>query len=189
MSSNVWENNNHDSWISYIETQNPIAVISWEASLAVKNILISDIGVNYVLKDGLVFWKAHSKPISEVDVDTFEAAPYPFSWASRNYARDKNHVYYAGKILQWADVKTFHFLKWPDGIESIYPSDVTGNIYDNKGNVLSVDRETFWIASDLYCYDKYGIYFMNLDITETPEAQGLQLPISIQEMNKNRENR
>lgn len=189
MSSNVWENNNHDSWISHIEISNPIAVITGDASLAVKNILTSDIGINYVVKDGLVFWKAHSTPISGVDVDTFESVPYPFSGTSRNYARDKNHVYYAGKILQWADVKTFHFIKWPDGAESIYPSDSTGNVYDNKGNTLNVDKDSFWVASHLYCYDKYGIYFMNLDITETQDFSDLKLPISIQEMIKNRENR
>lgn len=189
MNSNVWENNEHESWILNTEVSQPVCVIKEDASLAVKNILTSDIGVNYIVKDGLVFWKAYATPISGVDVDTFEPVPYTFSGTSRNYARDKNHVYYAGKVLKWADVKTFYFIKWPDGAESIYPSDSTGNIYDNKGNTLNVDKDSFWVASHLYCYDKYWVYFMNLDITETQEAEDLELPISIEQMNINRANR
>ena len=70
--------------------------------------------------------------MEEADKETFEIL-------SLEYAKDKNNVYYEGKIIKNADLKTFEVIK------------------ENPGKIL--------LNQEQYAHDKNRIYFSSKEIT------------------------
>lgn len=68
------------------------------------------------------------------------------------FSKDKNYVYYIGKIIIWADVKTFKILDWN------YSSDIK-YIYFYWEKIEHLDAKSFQIISKNYIKDKNGVYY------------------------------
>lgn len=68
--------------------------------------LVANLGMSeYIKKDNAVYYFNESKKIEEADVNSFEVLG-----ETESYAKDKNNVYFWGKIIANADVKTFKII-------------------------------------------------------------------------------
>jgi len=89
--------------------------------------------------------------IPEADLDTFEEVDGDYG-----YIRDKNNVFFRGKILEGADVKTF------TGVSSVYKD--KNNVYYHGKIVKNADSKTFQTIRNKnggICYykDKNYVYW------------------------------
>ncbi len=101
----------------------------------------------YVINDKRVFW--NQKEIEGVDIPTFSQLVF---W-NKFYAKDKNAIYYKGKIIEKADLETFEILRYSD-----YSKD-KNSLYFKDKKVSGVDLETFEIIDWDYAKDKDSVYF------------------------------
>ena len=67
----------------------------------------------YKIENGKIFWKQDLKierELKNVDLKTFENLDESVE-LNAHFAKDKNHVYYQGKIIKEIDSKTFEVVK------------------------------------------------------------------------------
>ncbi len=86
-----------------------------------------------IVVDGVLFVNGAEFTFDAVDVSSFEniGGDEPFE-----YSRDKNHVYYEGKVIHDADFATFQIIKWG------YAKDKK-NVYFLETIVEGADPRTF----------------------------------------------
>ena len=113
----------------------------------------SPIFYDYMIADGKVYYEPGKKEIPGVDLATFKKI-------NTYFAKDKNRVYYLGKVIEGADSETFKFL---GGYKTL--TEVSGYSKDNKNvyyferRILEADPETFEVIGlTSYAKDKNNVY-------------------------------
>lgn len=118
MGNNIYANHSHSGFQK----------IAFDSITAVEVIVTEHIVVNETL-----LIKGEKFPFAAVDIASFEnvggSEPY-------EYTRDKNHIYYEGKVLPNADLATFQIIKWGYGKDK-------KNVYFLETIVEGADPETF----------------------------------------------
>ncbi|MCK4635671.1 MAG: DKNYY domain-containing protein, partial [Candidatus Moranbacteria bacterium] len=112
-----------------------------------------DLGGGYSKDDKYIFYHSH---FLNADFTSFEVIDSQY----HHYAKDKDHVYYTGKIIDGADQDSFEVLNYNYSRDKkhIY---FYGQILDKNFH-----SSTFKVFNYSYIEDKNGIYFynsMNLD--------------------------
>lgn len=85
------------------------------------------------------------------DKATFVAINDKYAKENYAYAKDKNHVYFLGSVLDSADPKTFTI------IEDNYTKDIN-HIYTDHSIIQGADLETFSVINSEYSKDKNNVY-------------------------------
>ena len=114
--------------------------------------LVANLGMSeYIKKDNAVYYFNESKKIEEADVNSFEVLG-----ETESYAKDKNNVYFWGKIIANADVKTFKIIS--EDING-YSKD-KNNVYIGIQKIEGADPKTFEKIKDTSYYfkDKNNLY-------------------------------
>jgi hypothetical protein len=137
----------------------------------------------YYLKNGTIYYwwddftfsdgKRPDKSIPSADVDTFQPLQDPFASecpsAPSFYGKDKNHVYYQGKIIEGADPTTFYIsdrVYTKDKNHAFYGTHLISNRADafhragtNEGSEYATDGENYY-------FDEIVIKGTDLEIFE-----------------------
>lgn len=122
--------------------------------------LVANLGMSeYIKKDNAVYYFNESKKIEEADVNSFEVLG-----ETESYAKDKNNVYFWGKIIANADVKTFKIIS--EDING-YSKD-KNNVYIGIQKIEGADSKTFEKIKDTLYYfkDKNNLYYRGTKIDE-----------------------
>jgi hypothetical protein len=101
----------------------------------------------YVMDDKNVWYRDEAIPL--VDAETFSVIDAPF------FTKDKNHVYFASRIIKWANPDKF---KFASGSFSQYVMD-DKNVWYRDEAIPLVDVETFSYLGDNFAKDKNHVYF------------------------------
>lgn len=99
-----------------------------------------------------------------------EADGKTFSYLGNNFAKDKNHVYLASRIIKWATPDKF---KFASGSFSKYVIDDKNVWYGDEAMPL-VDIETFSVIADDFAKDKNHVYFAS-EIIEWANPIGFEV--------------
>ena len=105
----------------------------------------------YVMDDKNVWYRDEAIPL--VDAETFSVIDAPF------FTKDKNHVYFASRIIKWANPDKF---KFASGSFSQYVMD-DKNVWYNRKIILWADPKTFELLRPTgrftaYSKDKNYVY-------------------------------
>ena len=99
----------------------------------------------------------------EADAQTFQILENGVAGVTYvNYAKDKNHVYYNGTIMQNADAKTF------ERLDSFHAKDRQHIFYSQY--VLSEDPNHFRFLGSGYSRDRKHIYSGDYPISDSPDT-------------------
>lgn len=128
----------------------------------------------YSVGQNAYFWLIH---LSDVDISSFQVTlPTRASWRDRTsnvsddavYARDKNNIYYLGKVLSWANAQHFNNLWWWYAVDDRYAYYKWKTMYSgphyyhdrniNNTETIYLDPASFEYIDYSYAKDKNLIY-------------------------------
>ncbi len=123
------------------------------------------INAEYQIKDDGVYYGSIDK-IEEADIVSFNIL-------DREYATDKNNVYFRGEIISGADSGTFTRIQLP------YTKD-KDNVYYYETTIPGADPSSFVKLDNTYAKDKNSVYYKTNIITEADTSsfvvlRGMQL--------------
>ena len=122
---------------------------------------LRDLGGHYELADGKAYWVSALNhdfrqarfEIAEADLPSFQA----FSFGKGQWASDKNHVYFEGRILRSADPNDFQIIDREKHLSR------SGNNEYKRARKTKNDAEQF-VSLGQYSSDMYGAYWFDREI-------------------------
>lgn len=112
-----------------------------------------------------------SQRVEGVDINTFQI--FHQGHYIKDYAKDKNNVYYQGKIVDNANAETFNLLFANDRFRQYVYCDST-SVFDHGKKLVNVDRKTIKQIGQ-YLKDKDNVYRVDFQVYDGVDANSFEL--------------
>lgn len=130
---------------------------------------------SYVLKDGQ--WQYEYSTSGGKMVNTIDQADHAsFTVLKHRYAKDKNHVYFKGTVIDTANPHTFEFIA--NTTDGMYAKDGKSVFFD-ANRLYKADPTSFRLLQTPYAKDQHRLYNGSLPII------GIEKPLNIDTLDIN----